>query len=137
MITQASHILIDAIVNHPTVRPTAQGGSERLSSYGLIRRGAVAFADDKGCLLLFVPQGDGVWEGHAFAVAGSRGGNAIAFGKLAVGRLFTDHRARRLVAAAPLQLPAVSYYCRRLGLKPVGRDDYQENFEVEAAQWSS
>lgn len=136
MICAASHILIDAIINHPTVRPTVQEGDERLSSYGLVREGAVGYADDKGCLLFFVPKGNDVWEGHVFAVSGSRGKNAVLFGLAAIGRLFTDHRAVKMVAAAPLSLPAVRVYCRRLGLKPVGRDSQCAYYETEAGQWA-
>lgn len=137
MLVRASHILIDAIINHPTVRPTVQEGDERLSCYGLMRDGAVGYADDKGCLLFFVPKEDGVWDGHVFAVAGSRGANAVTFGKQAIGRLFTDHRALKMVAAAPLRLPAVRVYCRRLGLKPVDRDHQYAYYETEVGQWAA
>lgn len=136
MICAASHILIDAIINHPTVRPTAQEGDERLTSYGLMREGAVGYADDKGCLAFFVPKGDDVWEGHIFAVAGSRGANALNLGKQALRRLFTDHRAVKMVSVVPLRLQEARVYCRRLGLRPVSRDHQYEYYETEAGQWA-
>lgn len=137
MITKASNTLIEAIINHPSVRPTVQGGEERLYSHELTAKGAVGYADDKGCLLLFVPQGGDVWEGHVFAISGSRGLNAVQFGKLAVTKLFTDHRACKLVASAPLCLPAVRVYCRKIGLTPTGIDDLCAYYEVEAEKWAA
>jgi len=134
---KASHILADAIINHPTVRPTAQGGTERLSSRGLFANGACAYADERGAMVLFVPQGDDVWEGHVFAVAGSRGANALRLGRQALGRLFTDHRAQKLVSAVPMQLPAARMYCRRLGLRSVRCDELVEHFAMEKEQWAA
>lgn len=137
MIFKASSQLVDSIVNHPTVRGTAQRGTYRLTSAVLLESGAVAYADYHGALALFVPMEAAlVYQGHVFAVEGSRGAAALLLGRQALHRLFTDHRAIKLVAAVPLQLPAARYYCRRLGLKLVGRDLLEEQFELEAVQWA-
>lgn len=133
---QASAPLADAILNHPSVRPTAEQGDHRITVRALYEQGAVGYANDAGALVLFVPMEGGVWHGHVFAVAGSRGAGALALGRQALNRLFTDLRGRKLVSAVPLQLPAARVYCRRLGLRSVRRDDLREHFELEKEKWA-
>jgi hypothetical protein len=137
MIAQASHALIDAIINHPTVRPTAQGGTYRLTSAELLARGAVAYASPQGCLALFVPTAQGAWEGHIFALAGARGATIIRHAQLALSRLFIEQKASVVVAAVPMCLPAARFLCRRLGFTPQPLDmidtlEQVERFKMEA-----
>lgn len=135
---EASPTLVDLIINHPSVRPTADCCEGVLRSRELFERGAVAYAEEEGFgCALFVPIGGDVWQGHIFIVEGGRGAAGLALGREALNCLFRGRLARKVVAAVPLALPAARFYCRRLGLKPVGRDDLVENFVLEIEQWAA
>lgn len=127
---------VDAVSNHPAVRATIDQGCWRVRSYGVItdsRNRVIAF---EGGYALFLGLGEGLYEGHVAALPGSRGAAALAFGKVALQWLFADVEAHRVVVPVPVQLPAARTYCRRLGLKPDGRDLFQEYFSTEAVAWA-
>lgn len=126
---------VDSIINHPSVRPTAQEGDYKLSAAKAFANGARAVVCQTG-VILFMPIGWGTWEGHIFMLEASRGATALAFGRQALSRFFAYPDASRLRAAVPLQLPAARMYCRRLGLRAVAKDPLYERFELEAAEWA-
>jgi hypothetical protein len=95
----------------------------------------LALAYQGGCAL-FEHLGRGSYEGHMFAQPGHRGRAALEFGRLAVRWLFAEAKAERLSVFAPRQLPQVSFYCRRLGMELLGRDLFQEHFQLEASRWA-
>lgn len=135
MIKSLNSLDVDRIINHATVRLTAQGGLYHLDSRPVFQRGGVAYGNEDACAI-FLPISGGVWEGHIFCKRGQRGAAALKLGKLALGRLFTDHRASKLVAAVPLLLPQARVYCRRLGLRSVEVTKYEERFELEVSRWA-
>lgn len=128
--------LAESILNHPSVRPFVLAGHRgKIDAEQLVQLPNVAVANTEGGLVLFAPLGAGVYDGHIFCVAGSRGAAALRLGKVALQRIFADHRASKVVASVPLALPAARYLCRRLGLVAVSQDLFNEYFEVEAVQW--
>ena len=128
-----SRAFVEAVLNHPAVRQRVQGGTGRLRANNLpvdcVWR---AFF---GGWMLFIPVGGAVYTGHVAIIPEAWGAPALAFGKLAITDLFTKFGGQRLEAAAPVQLPAVRAYCRRLGLTPAGRDLFQHYFVTEAESW--
>jgi hypothetical protein len=132
-----SAAFVDAVCNHPRVRPSLEGGTRRLRANNL-PVDCVLRAFDGG-VGIFVPvpdPDDVVYEGHVAVHPAFWGRAALAFGKLAVTELFNDHWADRLEVVTSAQLPTAAAYCRRLGLKPVGRDLFQEYFIMEAESWA-
>jgi hypothetical protein len=126
---------VNGLINAPGVRPTAQAGKGWLEAAPFMsepRNAAIAYV---GGAMLFEHASRGVYGGHVFILPGYRGAQALAFGQQAISWLFSTVGASKLVAAAPRQLPQVRFYCRRLGLRSVACDLFQEYFEVEADQW--
>tara|TARA_B100000678_G_scaffold289414_1_gene299909 strand:- start:10268 stop:10675 length:408 start_codon:yes stop_codon:yes gene_type:complete len=121
----------DLVINHPSVRPTAQQGTHPLSSEELLSNPENIAVAGVGGVVLFVAKGNGVYQGHIFALEASRGRQALHLGEAAIQRLKEAPGVRKLVASVPMQLPAARYYCRRLGLKPEGRDLFDEHFSME------
>jgi hypothetical protein len=131
-----SNVFVDAIINHPGCRATIQQGRYRLESAGVLSNPEnVVLAYDQG-VAIFEGLGRGVYQGHICTLPTSRGREALAFGRLAVTKLFHEHRAAVLTARVPMQLPAARFYCRRLGLKPEGRDLFDEIFTMECDKWA-
>lgn len=135
MICTASSPLVEAIINHPTVRPTAQTGKEKLYCDALLKAGAVMYADEDGRLVIFVPEEPQLFRAHIFMVATARGKGGVEFGRAVLRKLFSYHGAQSVVASAPLVLPAVSVYCRMVGFAHVGRDLLEDHFQTEAGKW--
>lgn len=127
---------VNAVINAPGVRGTVQQGQHRLDASRFLSEPRNAVIGWAGGLAAFEHVERGLYEGHVFALPGYRGAAALTFGKQAVSWLFAKVGADRLVAPVPIQLPAARIYCRRLGLRPSGRDLFQEYFEVEACQWA-
>lgn len=134
MIFQPSDKFVDLVINHPDVRPTVQHGAHRLYAD---TDEAIYLAFDYG-VAMFRTFGKEV-DGHIFVLPAGRGAPALAFGKAALERLTTlvPPETRRLRTGVPLQLPAARIYCRRLGLKPEGRDLFNEYFTAEIAEWAA
>lgn len=130
-----SPTFVDAVVNHPEVRPYVEGGTARLHSADVVLNPDNYVVAWDGGVAVFIGRGQGVYEGHIATLPASRGVKALAFGKAALQRLFAERRARRLVAHVPLELPAARVYCRRLGLKSESRDLFEEHFSMEVSQW--
>lgn len=125
---------VEAVLNHPAVRHRVQGGNGRLMANNLpvdcVWRAFV------GGWALFIPLGARSYEGHVAVIPEYWGRPALAFGKAAVTDLFTKYDGARLTVPVPVQLPAARAYCRRLGLKPDGRDLFQHYFIMEAESWA-
>lgn len=132
-----SATFVDAIINHPDVRNTIERGTHRLQSASVIHDpNNYVVAYEQG-VAVFVGRGLDIYEGHICTLKGSRGAEALRFGKAALHRLFTERRARKVVAYVPLELPAARFYCRRLGLKSESRDLFEEHFSMENTQWAA
>ena len=131
-----SPFFFDAVINHSSVRPTTQRGSERLSSEDVLEDPANLAVAFEGGVALFRKVGVQAYDGHIFVLDGSRGSEALQFGKAALARLATRPDAIYLHTGVPLALPAARTYCRRLGLKSEGRDLFNEYFSTEIQQWA-
>lgn len=127
---------VDLVINHESVRSTIEQGGYRLYSANVVfNADNVVYAFESG-VAVFVQVQPNVYEGHVAVLDGSRGSEALRFGRVAIARLFTERRARKLVVHVPLQLSAARFYCRRLGLKSESRDLFEETFTMEYDQWA-
>lgn len=122
---------LDLVINHPSVRPTIEQGQHRLSSLDLLSDYRNVCLAGEGGALLFVWQTPGVYQAHVMLIDTARGAAGIELGKAATAAMFDIYGAARLLASAPLDLPAVGWYARRLGFVSKGRDSEQEFFEME------
>lgn len=131
--------LVDLYINHPSVRPTMQQGTERLSSEDIVNnRANIVLASEIGCVL-FIGEASGVYAGHIAAIEDQRGVLALALGKAALTALFGIYEALTCRAAVPLQLPAARWLVRRLGFTSLGvdPDGMDELFVMEASTWKN
>ena len=135
MLSRPSLTWIDAVINHPSVRSAIEQGTHRLTAESLLASGARVFGE-QGAVIVLVPLGQGVYQGHVAAIDGSRGAVALQLGASVLRTVFNAGEAVKVVAEVPLQLPAARLYCRRLKFSSIGQDLFQEYFEVEAAQWA-
>lgn len=126
---------VNAVLNHEAVRPTAQAGAYKLDAAQFLREPRNTAVACVGRVMLLEHVERGSYAAHVFCLPGQRGAAALAFGRAAITWLFDIVSADRLLAAAPIQLPAVGVYCRRLGLRSAARDLFQEYFEMEAQKW--
>ena len=131
-----SHKFVDMVINHPAVRPTVQRGTERLSSEAVLNRpGTLAVGGACG-VALFQRYND-TWDAHIFVLPSGRGAAAVAFGKRALERLaIHTGGSGNIHTGVPIVLPQARFYCRRLGLKPEGRDLFNEYFTTEILSWA-
>lgn len=128
MFRTKSHTLIDAIVNHPDVRPTLEAGNHRLFSQDVLDDDDnVVFAGEQGAII-FINEGEGVYRGHIAFLRDGRGKAALQAGRECLDKLFAAFDASKVVAAVPLQLRAARLLCRMLGFRSTGADDVQEFF---------
>lgn len=129
-----SAAFVESVCNHPRVRPTLDMGTRRLEASNLpVECVRVAF---EGGVALFVPTVSGVYDGHVAIHPKWWGRAALRFGRAAVSQLFNVYGAVRLEAVTSTRLPVAGEYCKRLGLKPDGRDLFQEYYSTEAASWA-
>lgn len=129
--------ILEAIINDPSVRPTAQGGDYYLTSVELLNKAENLCYTGNGGAVLFVAIGQGVYQGHIFCVEGSRGAQALLLARHALQVLFDVHRAVKLVADVPMALPAARLLCRRAGMAALRRDNIVEHFELEFETWAA
>lgn len=127
----------NAVINHAEVRPTVEAGAHRLDASAVLSDVRTIALTNGGGIALFLYIGAGHYEGHVFCLPGHRGAGALALGKAALRQLFALPDARKLSAPVPLVLPAARLYCRKLGLRPIGRDLFQEYFLTEASEWAA
>lgn len=81
---------------------------------------------DDFALALFESIDDLVYGAHLICDPPWRGAAAIAFGRAAVGRVFTDHGAKAILAEVPRENRASRIVCRAIGGIP-GADTADEN----------
>lgn len=128
-----SPALVEAIVNHPDVRPTIEDGMYRLNASMIFESDDnLVFACETG-VVIFVCFGDGVYHLHGGFLAHGRGANAVAEVKNAIEVVFSRYAARKVQAAVPLQLRAARMFCRLVGFASEGRDLTHEHFALEGA----
>lgn len=135
MIQQDTHLLADLILNHPDVRPTMEKGDHAITVKNILADPAnVVYANAEG-VVVFIHKGGGVYEGHMAFLPHGRGAAALKAVKIALDRLFTEHKARAVTAGVPLQLRASRFLVRRLGFasKGIREDGLVENFIMEVA----
>lgn len=116
---------VNLVINHPMLRRAVSEGTHDLDSTAILENPENLCYACHGGVLMLIGEGSGVFEAHVFLLPGSRGAAGLAFGKTALRSAFTDHNARKITAKAPLALPAVAAYARRLGFVSLGRDPKQ------------
>jgi hypothetical protein len=123
--------LVNAIINHPDIRPTIQGGDYYLDSREVVEDpDNIVFICSYG-VILFLSQGGGVYDGHIAFVKAGRGKVALQAAKRALDDLYAARAVSKVTAAVPLQLRAARLLCRLLGFVAVGQDPKQEFFVLE------
>lgn len=123
--------LVDAIINHPSIRGTMQEGEYRLRSAHVVHNPLnVILCNGAGCAL-FVKTGPRAYMGHVAVLAGHRGAQAVTFGRAALAQLFTNYDALTCLADVPLQLRAARYFVRKLGFRSLGPVSIYERFVME------
>jgi len=110
--------LVAAILNHPDIRPTIErvhvGPIDAAPLVG--RHDVVCFAGEPG-IYLFAHRGADEWQAHVGIFRRARGVQSLKMGIEAFAYLFGELGARRCHARAPLDLPQVAVFAKRLGFK--------------------
>lgn len=126
---------VEAICNHPRVRPSLDLGIGSLRAFNLpVDAVRIAF---EGGVAIFVPVLPETYSGHVAVHPRWWGRPALRFGKAAITRLFEVYGAQRLEVSTSANLLTAGAYCKRLGLKPEGRDLFQEFYSMEAKSWAA
>lgn len=133
MFRSHSHKLVDAILNHPDVRPTINKGDERISCRRHIDDPRNIFLVNSYGFAFFKYLDEGFYDLHTGFIATGRGATAFNSLRSALESVFTDHGGQKIAAAIPLQLRPARIMCRMLGFSSVGRDPQQEFFALEGA----
>lgn len=109
---------IDALLNHPDIRPTI-GGEGYLNCDMLIedRRNIFLVADGGGAC--FAWRGPGIYEGHSFFTA--RGKEAVSLGKQMLSVM--SDQAKMVWGTTPERLRHVRMFNRLIGFKSLGMID--------------
>lgn len=123
-----SRSLVDAVINHPDVRPTMEAGIHILRSVDVLSDTRnVVYACEHG-VAVCIWERSGVYKVHIGLLKGGRGKVGLAFAKECVDDLFKRFGASVLHTAIPLQLRAARLFCRLLGFRSTGNDEHQEFF---------
>lgn len=114
--------LVNAIANHPQVRPTFgyHDGATDLSALFEHPDAYVVLSDGKGAAAIFEWSAPGVWQGHSVFLPESRGEYGIAAGKAMCRWMFDEMGARMLWGMTPLRHKAAQAFNRLLGFRPDG-----------------
>ena len=136
MFKTRSYKLVDAIANHPDVRPTIEMGDYYIQSAELISNpNNVVYADENGHgIVIFVGLRPGVYQIHVGFLKHGRGGIARRAIMWCMDDLWQRYDASKIVAAIPLQLRACRLLCRLVGFRSLGADAQQEHFVFEGGQ---
>ena len=130
--------LVNALINHPDIRPTMERGEHRIDSTEVVENlNNVVFASEHG-VIVFLYKGEGVYEGHIGLLAACRGKQGLKLAGEALDRLFGQYNARKVTSAIPNALPQAKMFVRRLGFtsEGVAEDKPVENFVMEARRWA-
>lgn len=117
----------DAVINHPSVRPSLRG-TEKLTSESLYRDPMNVILASEGGVVLFKHEKFIEYEGHVFCLEGHRGRSALQLVAQGLKQVFDDSKSSLVRALAPTGLPQVGVLCRRAGFKLVDRDLFGEHF---------
>lgn len=123
-----SRPLVDAIINHPDVRPTIERGSHRLSSKEVLDNFRnFVYAGEHG-MIAFLYEREGVYKGHIAMLKSGRGSIAVREGRACLGDFFRKLEPSVVHASVPLQLRGARLFCRLVGFRSTGADEKQEFF---------
>lgn len=133
MFITKSHKLVDAIINHPDVRPTIDRGDEHISCRRHIDDSRNLFFVNSYGVVFFKYLAPGFYEVHTGFIKAGRGATAFNSLRSAIESVLADHGGQKIAAAIPLQLRPARIMCRMLGFASTGRDPQQEFFALEGA----
>lgn len=126
MFRTQSVALVNAIANHPDVRPTLEAGTERIDATAFMREpGNIVYAGEEG-IILFQPLWDGGYRGHIGFLKSGRGATALACGRWVLDDLYDKNDVSTIVAGVPLPLRAARLFCKMLGFTHECDDAEQE-----------
>jgi hypothetical protein len=124
--------LVDAFINHPSIRPTIEQGTHRLTSDEFLSdERNLVFASENG-LIILVHREPGILQVHLAFLPEGRGAPMVKSCREVMDLVF-ERGTTRIIAEIPNQLRAPKLACRRLGFKSLGPDDtgLQEVFSLE------
>lgn len=114
--------LVDAFINHPSIRPTIEQGAQRLESAELLSDDRnVVFANEQG-VVIFIPEDEG-YAIHAAFIPEGRGAMMLRSVRSALDTIFSEFGASKITARVPMILPAPRMACRLLGFTSHGLDE--------------
>lgn len=131
--------LVNAMVNHPDVRPTIESGEHRLDAYDIVRDpNNVVYVNEHG-VVIFLGRGNGEYDLHGGFLTPYRGKVALQDVSGAIDRLFNEHRATTIRVSIPVVLSPARFFVRRLGFRSLGVDPAKpvEHFIMEAESWAA
>lgn len=118
--------LVEALANHPDIRPTIEAGDHRVDATEFLRSpGNIAYACDKG-MILFQPLWDGGYRGHIGFLKSGRGAWALACARWSLDDLYDKNDVSTVVAGVPLPLRPARLFCKMLGFVHECDDAEQE-----------
>lgn len=118
--------LVEALANHPDIRPTLEYGDHRIDArFFMADTDNIVYASDKG-LILFHPLLDGVYRGHIGFLRSGRGAHALTAAREVLDDLHEKNMVITVVAGVPLPLRAARLFCKMLGFVHESQDTEQE-----------
>lgn len=128
--------LVEALANHPDIRPTLEFGDHRIDArYFIADCDNIAYANDQG-LALFHPLWDGCYRGHIGFLKSGRGAPALAAAREVLDDLFKQNDVSTVVAGVPLPLRAARLFCKMLGFVHERDDAEQEWMTYRRQEWA-
>lgn len=114
--------LVNAIANHPEVKPTFgynQGPTDLAPLFDHPDAYAV-LSDGTGAAGIFEWSAPGVWQGHSIFLPESRGEYGIAVARAMCRWIFDNLSARLIWGMTPLDHRAAALFNRMVGFRPEG-----------------
>lgn len=126
MFKTRSYTLVNAVLNHPDVRPTIEAGIQYLDSRAIISDPEnVVYAGEEGVALFTVIQ-PGLYRGHIGLLPQYRGATGLKAARDVLDDLFKHRVVTAVVAAVPLRLRQARLFCKMLGFETKTLDPEQE-----------
>jgi hypothetical protein len=118
---------IDYYVNHPEILEDMGYSGDVLDTDAVVSEDNY-FLIGKGCLFIFVPLGDSVYDGHSGAIRDVRGKNVVQDGKNAIEYMFNETDCVQISGYTPLENIAARKFNVKVGFKSMSKDDGFEHF---------
>jgi hypothetical protein len=126
VIKTRSYFLVNALINHPDIRPTLEAGGQYLDSRELLTDSEnIIYAGEEG-VVIFTHEYGRLYRGHVGFRSEYRGATALRLAKECLDDLFVRLDDVVVVAAVPLLLRQARLFCKMLGFVTKTIDHEQE-----------